>query len=264
MFEVWQLWAHSGHLGHFWMLWTLFDIFWHSGHFWAKELPNLKNSILNFFLDTLYITKYISVPPLTFPYHNQPFINLWNKDICTNLDGSLKGRMAWSIMLMHCTSSSSCSKEPPSKATQIPREWPKSSDWQALHSGLILSQLFQPKLLLFSFNPTIAVIFFFGFHFFLLPFFSSSPWSKLNIINHWHFFKTIFETFLVFLLLLCLQITLVRKIKFNCKLFFRERNSIQFGNSHKFKLLETCDKTATKADKKSWKGVVWIKKYSGS
>ena len=104
-----------------------------------------------------------------------------------------------------------------------------------------------------STQPSLS-FFFFGFHFFLLSFFSSSPWSKLNIINHWHFFKTIFETFLVFLLLLCLQITLVRKIKFNCKLFFRERNSIQFGNSHKFKLLETCDKTVTKADKKSLKG----------
>ena len=201
------------------------------------------------------ISKYISVPPLIFPYHNQHY--LWNKDNYTNLDKSLKRRMTFVFEVLCCCTlsiSSSCSKEPPSKATQIPREWPKSSDWQALHSGLILSQLFQPKLLLFSFNPTIAVIFFFGFHFFLLPFFSSSPWSKLNIINHWHFFKTIFETFLVFLLLLCLQITLVRKIKFNCKLFFRERNSIQFGNSHKFKLLETCDKTVTKADKKSLKG----------
>ena len=33
---------------HFWTLWTLFDIFGHSGHFWAQELPNHKK-LLNFF-----------------------------------------------------------------------------------------------------------------------------------------------------------------------------------------------------------------------
>ena len=132
-------------------------------------------------------------------------------------------------MLMHSISSS-CSKEPPSKATQIPREWPKSSDWQALHSWLILSQLFQPKLLLFSFNSTNSVSFFFEFHFFNAFLFQLTlfPGSILNIINHSQSFKTIFETCLVFLFLLFLQITAVRKIKFNCKLFFQRKkfNSI--------------------------------------
>ena len=144
------------------------------------------------------ISKYISVPPLIFPYHNQHY--LWNKDNYTNLDKSLKRRMTFVFEVLCCCTlsiSSSCSKEPPSKATQIPREWPKSSDWQALHSGLILSQLFQPKLLLFSFNPTIAVIFFlwiplFSFIFlFQLTLVKIKYYQSLTFLQNyiWNFFS---------------------------------------------------------------------------
>ena len=41
------------------------------------------------------ISKYISVPPLIFPYHNERY--LWNKDNCTNLDKSMKRRMTFAF-----------------------------------------------------------------------------------------------------------------------------------------------------------------------
>ena len=55
------------------------------------------------------------------------------------------------------------------------------------------------------------------------------PGSKLNMINHSQTLKQCLKlVYLVFLLLLFLQITAVRKIKFNCKLFFQRKkfNSI--------------------------------------
>ena len=48
------------------------------------------------------ISKYISVPPSIFPYHNERY--LWNKDNCTNLDKSMKRRMTFAFeVLCWCT-----------------------------------------------------------------------------------------------------------------------------------------------------------------
>ena len=128
------------------------------------------------------ISKYISVPPLIFPYHNERY--LWNKDNCTNLDKSMKRRMTFAFeVLCWCTLF-----PPPAQKSrhQKPRK-SHESDQRAQIGRPCIPDLFslnsfnqncyfflstQPSLSVFSLNSTFFIAFLFQLTLF--------PGSKLH------------------------------------------------------------------------------------
>ena len=121
-----------------------------------------------------------------------------------------------------------CTVPPPPPAQKSRHQKPRKS-----HESDQRAQIGRPCIPdIFSVSPfnQNCYFFFFKLSLFLLLFLSAHHLSSfwLNIINHSQWLKTVFETFFSFSSPIVLQITVVRKIKFNCKLFFQRKkfNSI--------------------------------------